>query len=76
MGMKPKADALTYKVATEIIKGLQEEPYMDLSDVGNIIGIVLGNNYISKSSDDGNDLKGFLFGINHGIDLKAKSGSI
>ena len=59
----------TKKIVRDMIRGLQNSPYQDLSDVGNIIGIALGKNDVPKVSKDGNDLIGFNFGINHGMDL-------
>ena len=57
------------KVTYDIIEGLRSGPYQDLSDVGNIIGIALNKNNVCEYNANGNDLKSFIFGINHGMDI-------
>lgn len=59
----------TQTVVDKIIRKLKEEPFQDLSDVGNLIGIALGEAEVPDLAQDGNDLSGFRFGLDHGLDL-------
>lgn len=56
------------KVCLEISEKLSNLPYEngDGSDIGNEIGIIIAKHF---SEDLGWDMNGFLFGLNHGIDL-------
>ena len=62
----------TKNIVNKIIKLLQEGPYQDLSDVGNLIGIAIGYKKVPVESDDGNDFVGFKFGLEHGYDIMTK----
>ena len=56
------------KVCLEISERLSNLPYDDGdgSDIGNEVGIIIAKHF---SEDHGWDMNGFLFGVNHGIDL-------
>ena len=56
------------KSCSELSEKLSSLPYKngDISDIGNEIGIILGN-YISK--ENGWDKDSFISGLNHGISL-------
>lgn len=55
------------KIVEKIIKNLSEIKYSngDISDVGNEIGIAIGEHLSEKD-----DLNSFISGLNHGISLK------
>jgi hypothetical protein len=56
-----------YKIRNQIIEQLESIDYDgDLSDIGNEIGIAIGQ-YLSQEKDD--DIESFIHGINHGISL-------
>jgi len=55
------------KIVEKIIKNLSEIKYSngDISDVGNEIGIAIGEHLSEKG-----DFNSFISGLNHGISLK------
>ena len=54
------------KIKNELIDSIINDRAYDLSDIGNIIGIVVGK-YLQKKS--GFEKDDFLNGINHGFSL-------
>lgn len=59
----------TIPIMQGLSRSLAEDPAMDLSDVGNSIGIVLSK-YLSK--EPGWSLEDFQSGLRHGIELMDK----
>ncbi len=55
------------KIRQELIDAINNDPMVDLSDIGNTIGIVIGNHLTDKEM--GFDEDDFLHGIKHGISL-------
>lgn len=62
------ADKKLRKVLNDLMTQLKSIPDgCDLSDVGNIIGIVIGNHSIENG--DGYEKSDFIHGLNHGFSL-------
>lgn len=55
-------------VVLALITELKNQPYQDISDVGNIVGLVLGK-YIYENTEEENSISSFKFGLSHGIEL-------
>jgi hypothetical protein len=57
----------TTEIINDLIRNLEQIPKgSDLSDVGNIIGIVIGENICEKMGYEKND---FMDGLRHGFSL-------
>jgi hypothetical protein len=54
------------KIRQELIDAINNDPMVDLSDIGNTIGIVVGK-HLKEEMGFGKD--DFLHGINHGISI-------
>lgn len=59
------------EVVFTLVTELQNQPYQDISDVGNIVGLVLGK-YIKDDTEEENNIRSFKFGLDHGIELNFK----
>jgi hypothetical protein len=64
---KPTKQAKPCAAAKRIAKSLEKDPSMDLSDVGNTIGITLSK---CLKDEPGWEIQDFLTGVEHGLDMK------